>query len=956
MAGRYEITPGAAMMPLFEEEAPNLIPEAVMSGMREGGSIPGALVMLQINGYAKNVRKFYRYGRDKYTIGLPKGYRRLADVSYENLRAAAQEEARRHLSEEASRFQVITDNIYSDGVALYDVWLQAWNAMNAAEIAMDKAVDAAFAQYYVWLAADNAANAQYDVALAAWYVYADLVNNQGSPQPETDIAFNTFKREETEYYRLRDISDTEEAEFHRLETIAEGKQDDYAEAVIANDKAEDEFHEKESEYEHAQGLTDILVDAAKTATIDELEYSAIVREPSNYLKAWESIYEDDYFQSIGFEDISGSEASTNQIIGYYPKIFIEEIYVPPILWSSPSNDFNSYITYRFEEKDGRVWFHKVSVPFWEHGILGLGLELVDILEVRYNLNEINHGDNNWFVWQYDINTNIYPDISPQGKYSDDAFYTAFLPIVRIARAGERLETKKDNDGEYIDEEGHTADVLLKKIQVDMFGLQDQIADAPNASDIDDSFVGFFCPFISEVQRTLQYNFQMFLALREDIGVYDEGLYGDSHATGSGFSILEQDVLYKSKGYDTKPWTFNQLQMFVNGDAATFKAFSEFDYQVDLNEGGVFTAGEGAGEIIFIRSFYNLRTGYIYKEEFVGKIGKIGFITQEVEDSWPYNNEALKVPGGGVGYITFHMQTEENVYTMLRVHFPRTSFQNLYEGEGTTVPQVYFLNYDLNSSNAGDVGIESKDFMVSPLNYDVLRKFSGLSEEKVYYDSLRLMIFSVHVEYIPGWKTFLMALVYIIIVLVMIITQQWYLLAVFIVVTAVTKIITEILQSVLSAEAAAKGSLGLGIALSILTLGAGAANLVVNLVNLAFQLIGVVTQLISAINSIKLLDVLSDITDLTELQLLEDEQLEEAKDLLGQAARFDPLMVGGLYDAYETPSQYISNRLMAQPMLEIITLTHRFVDDSLTLPEIKYEEQEFTTGTPAFGKFPELMEI
>jgi hypothetical protein len=231
---------------------------------------------------------------------------------------------------------------------------------------------------------------------------------------------------------------------------------------------------------------------------------------------------------------------------------------------------------------------------------------------------------------------------------------------------------------------------------------------------------------------------------------------------------------------------------------------------------------------------------------------------------------------------------------------------------------------------------NKAFII-PLNDFVLRKLTSQARSEVAYNSISLTFYITVTTTTSWWKSLIKSFLVIILSLINVVLPG--LGSTIIATTVLGEAVKGIIEITVKGE---KARIAITAAISILfSLVTGLSNIAVDLIKIISQVslmvLGIVSNLISAITSSAILDINKDLQSfLEESKELQDE-LDKQIDLLGDNS-FDPLMIGKLFtNFYEDPSEFFNRSLNTNPGIEWLESQHTYVEDSLALPELTPEK-------------------
>ena len=899
MAGKFRTSHSLAVLKLFEK-APNLIAQLTLKSVTENSDFTSGLVALNLNGYSANMRRFYNYARDTYPIGLPKSSRFLTQVNEKELNRVTQLQAREIATLEEARISIISKE-------LYEIYLDAKADLRAAEAHSER------------LLANVQTQLNQALVLLAYY---QKLKAEDAPQEKitaariaTETAYGEYLAAQTVYYN----SLTYNSSLMRAEDAAF---DDYSTAEATRVLAEQ---------------------IAKSGTVTIIEYN-MTNTPSNYRKIWEWVY---YSAGLllptSYNHIEGSGLITN-FPGHYPKMYVEEV----IDTSEPS-----IIAKVITSSGSRTQeFTIEGYPIPPSGAY--------YLEVDYAIDQLGETASttvNQFVWNYDMGTHAYPDLYPANAYGSwDPITHVFIPrkpeelsdcvpIVIIKDDKQWIDTNPDTRN--FEEE--SAEILLEKIAINLPAMVTNFEEAEGSEDMDAVYIMFAANLTSKEPSTIRYLMRFFESMQKDINIYpgfqydaDSSILGKAgHYTGT-LSLEEQLAAYDLV-YPGVPSVVNMV----------YGGYSTYKFDVVLANSTTQDEHYEEGEHDFQCS---IRTGFIYTGIIDGLMepGAKRGDTMSVWQVGGLDNQYIARASPNTGTlnsgIEYREQIEDNKYKVVRVHNPVISYENFWGGREASYMQTEIFMGGTTSKYV-DPDDPYANFVI-PLNHDVVKTFSNTTETKIYYDTGIALIFTVILTFIPGWQTFLKVLLFIVLIIIIILAPPVGLsllgmVVVIAVVSLVVAIVAEILTAVLSSELAAKVNTGLAIAVTILSLGVGAANLVnlvSSIIELTVQLLGAVTQMVSGIASIisagmgiKIAGVMQDTQLLIEQMNEESEEFEAQQLAMFGEDLVDPLMPGNGFDPHLNPSTYFAERLIPNPGIAIYATVQNFYQLAYKLPELSLNE-------------------
>ena len=670
--------------------------------------------------------------------------------------------------------------------------------------------------------------------------------------------------------------------------------------------------------------TNLKISYATTAT----EY------PDQYVKIITYLYENHgLFITPITGELEGIEFLFNTP-SHYPITKIQSIFVPEKLYFWMQNLKSGKVTLSYEDSLGIITTQEYESGYYPaiyedpDSIYELTkYKVIPYLTITFTVEGIPEGT---FTWVYDLREDTYPDIYKTTL--ENVNVSDILPIATIKRGKEFLDTTLDEEGNPKNELGRSAYRMLDKIVVDATDLQDSLRDIPNADDLEDAHVGFFINITSKEPESIRYNMKFFEALREYNGVFPEG---DYHTDAS---LEEQDSYYEKYFPDVYGLsTINDIQDTPPFDYVPLQGHT---YIVNLEADLDSKAGNTIS--FFVAGMSSIITSFIYKKIIRGSIGSIGTTTIFIEDEtegWTrppvFNDMRDNWKGIGVGYIEYKEQVTATHYKLIRVHNPAVKFTNWWFGDtwASSGMDTFTLTYSLRDNTGGQVE-DPKEMMGFPMLYNVIRTFSGISETKVYYDALSILMFTVVVEYIPAWKLALQIIFILVFAFLSVILAPVSIaLAIISVITnIVTRLVTAIVSQNKGAEEGAIAGAGIGIAVAILTLGTNITLLLENVLKLVLEIIGI------ALNIVKLaFQAISLNIEKEYLQLIEDndeeqERLESKRELYDVSTDYDPLQIGKIWNPYESADEYYTKRLDLDITAFVIETVYNFHEIALYLPE------------------------
>jgi len=945
----YRASLGVASMKLFED-SPNIAGQAVRTAVLDNVDIPDQLLITQLRGYNRNARDFYKYAEKYIPDNFPSGLRSLNLFDQDEVNRVTHIKAREQLTNSATIISDVAIDMFNNHAnlqasyheleaqfyAVYASYEEADAIANVAEVTADqkeaeywylKAIaDVALADFYPkrdeYLRLKAIADPLEADFYAKYATYESVRDDPGSTQAEIDAAYsialqaywpavNAIEAKDAAYAVMmvsynaglpsvvasnNAYDSWQLAELHATQT-RQAADDLYALAEVIYILGVDVLHQAEqahADYLIAQQKSDTAWALVNTFKISFIA-SKYVTQPDRYLESWEYLYQFGLFFPTGPTTIEGAPFVQNTQ-GYYPALFVESIVIPPRLPDDIIYNPNPEITVKAVWEDGSISYHSIVyvIPHNYAGRIYTGYKIEGVGS------EVLTED--YLIWSYDYESGEYPLIIPDPNREGAAHF----PIVPIRYDRENVNEGKSVDGSEQTDEYKYANRALKKINVDINDLTEQLMSAEGADEIDDAYVLFGASLVSKIPSVIEYNIEFFSALR--------GYEGLPYYPREKASLLLDDKAYRD--------AFPNIELGLQATTLTYNYKIKTKETVDQDLGG--------------KELYHMefRCRYIYDGILDWVIGPRGATTCVVTREIPNSNENDygDYRDFGVGYIDYAIQINDTQARLVRIHHPCVRYIDQYDVETLLGPwaQYDLLGYRQSLDSGKERVLQDSDEQLRvPLMQAITRVYSGITEAEIYIDSLIMIIYSVHITKVYGWQIFIKALVIIILAIIALVTGRIEFLIAYIVVTAVTYILAKILNATLDRASAAKGIAGAGIALSVLSLNFA------NIANVVLQLIGMVTQLISSIKKIKLLELTEDILELSSEGSLEERRLDELEQSLFGNTVFDPLMVGGLHDFYETPDDYYSNRLKMNPSLEGIDGVHVFHTNALELPEMVY---------------------
>jgi hypothetical protein len=347
-------------------------------------------------------------------------------------------------------------------------------------------------------------------------------------------------------------------------------------------------------------------------------------------------------------------------------------------------------------------------------------------------------------WSYQASSNLYPSLA---IFDEEDLNSPYFPIVPIRINKQMVSPEHDielysNEG-FIDE----VDDILSTVGLGLEQLQTALKDNPDVGDIDDAYVMFNIPFGNDHDGSLLYSSKPQSVLRYCYA-YFEYLYNEVQTVDKQTFLASESAV---QGTSEAP-VYNLLRI----NDSEFRQILHWNYIEIIDEPWVEVGESGRREGTHRMGGRNFED--ISPTE-------TNFYSQAELWFYVYNDEvqtATKIIISGI-------YTENNVYS------------------NKSVVNTMWDSFIVNADNP-------KDGLFIPVSYNILTTLSRRDQDEVSFSSLSLVIYALKVTTIKWYKRpAFFKLIRIILFVVAIVTQNYYLLTLDL---AVTEVALLIIQSII----------------------------------------------------------------------------------------------------------------------------------------------------------------
>jgi hypothetical protein len=571
------------------------------------------------------------------------------------------------------------------------------------------------------------------------------------------------------------------------------------------------------------------------------------------------------------------------------------------------------------DHEARGISHSAEYYYVEPRVIADKIYDKDYLHAIYSINsettigELQPNANNYIrYFSYNTaktNEGVIPPIVLERVSSD------YYPVVPV-RLNKKFVNKINPEPDFV----KTGKKLLNKISISLDEVTENISSSPDVEHIEDAFIHAGIHIQSQNKYSIIYLIEYFKWLRTTVK-------NPNH-------LIPNIIFNKETGeIETIPastYTHSYLEHIVTeGDYGTVLSIPEYTYRSAVQGNIGKPIGEGTNEILYYK--YN-RNG-----------GKITGSTQINAKDYDSRPNALFV---NFSNLRLRRQLTETTYEelllvrmLIRTQHNWGADRGSFTDNINTTPFYTILagGYPSPTGITARLAPKTNKAFIIPLNDFVLRKLTSQARSEVAYNSISLTFYITVTTTTSWWKSLIKSFLVIILSLINVVLPG--LGSTIIATTVLGEAVKGIIEITVKGE---KARIAITAAISILfSLVTGLSNIAVDLIKIISQVslmvLGIVSNLISAITSSAILGINKDLQSfLEESKELQDE-LDKQIDLLGDNS-FDPLMIGKLFtNFYEDPSEFFNRSLNTNPGIEWLESQHTYVEDSLALPELTPEK-------------------
>lgn len=348
----------------------------------------------------------------------------------------------------------------------------------------------------------------------------------------------------------------------------------------------------------------------------------------------------------------------------------------------------------------------------------------------YVLDSEGSPSEDFYWWYYDISSQLYPALTPDGSIDSQ---DNLLPVIPIRYRNQSLVREEVQDTELY----KTSKILLSKIGVNIDQVAEEVEANPDIADIDHAYITFGADLQSDEPATLRYLVEYFDFLfdKSQINVFDSI---SEHIQRSPDSVWEPTTFsYNSYGFTAgKGYGF-----FNNLSDLPVGASTEVTW--DTSEGNTSTFSVTANDAIGTFEEYGLNKeisySYIRSEIIEGSIGDIG----HVEKSMEMNSFVLPEEHNGFFGTYTTRRTIDDPTLILKLQIADNAYKKI------TVKGLVHRNHIHEERShitilTDVMDNEDEHNFIIPLHYNLTQKLSPIDRNQLYQDSLVLILNSVEI--------------------------------------------------------------------------------------------------------------------------------------------------------------------------------------------------------------------
>lgn len=500
---------------------------------------------------------------------------------------------------------------------------------------------------------------------------------------------------------------------------------------------------------------------------------------------------------------------------------------------------------------------------------------------------------NW--WFYDMSSGTYPLLEAARTNDPNADFFPVVPV-RYQNVDYTADDVKTTDLY------KTSKQLLKKVNLDLDFLGEKINKNPDIAEIDHAYVMFGVNLQTERKESLLYLMEFF----DDL--YDAALIQEDAYLGAQLN----GAVVKQVSYD-----FNNS--IVPGGTTTKTLYTESD------------GGGGGGEP--------------YQVVVINSTAAASLVEHGLDTSIHYNAIRSRYKSGSigpVGTVTKTLVPDVDGYRLLeysRTHTDNSQLILQHQISETVYKEIVVTGMYHTNRIYGDASIytnlrdiiddPTNDNFIIPLHYGVCKRLPLIVRNKVYLQSLYLIINGVHFTHVKWYQSaFFKALTFVFAAIVSIWTGNPWLLAITVGMEIISPFLS--LESMVFLKAAY-------VLYSIYSMNWGALAKTMSDAAYFLGMVAAISDLAQIPNQLKLIDIAGEFEDLALEKELKEKELEVAWEALDTSSF---LNAGILLDSPllqspwgEGPEDFYTRTLTNNAGLLALNVVENYHDTMLSLPEV-----------------------
>lgn len=493
------------------------------------------------------------------------------------------------------------------------------------------------------------------------------------------------------------------------------------------------------------------------------------------------------------------------------------------------------------------------------------------------------------TWFYDIGTGLYPIIAPLATSDPTA---DFFPVVPIRYNNVDLTASAQQDTDLY----KTSKQLLKRVNLDINFLGDKINDNPDVGEIDHAYVMFGVNLQSNKKESLLYLIEFFDAL------YDEAIITESEYLN--FQLSGETVKQVSYGFNDS---------IIPGGTTTYT-------EINDNEESQITVVTSTTAASLTE--HGLDTGILYNAirscYKAGSIGVPGTVTKEF------------IPGAVTQYNIFlqHLKTD-NSQLILR-HQITTSFYKEVVVTGLGHKNNIYNGATAETTISDLIADATNDNFIIPLHYGICKRLPLATRNNLYLQALHIVINGIHETEVKWYQTgFFKALAMVFTIVVAVLTQQYWMIAVTMVMEVLTRILPPEIMMVMKV---------VGVLYDLVTMNWG--HLALATMADAAKFLGMVASIANLAQipmQLRLMDTMGEMEDLATESAIKNKIIEDAWKDLDTSSFLDAglLLNSPKLESIpnESPTAFYTRTLMNNAGLLTLNVVENYHESMLSLPEV-----------------------